>query len=325
MATTQPPVTTTSKLYIPETYVSTIYDKLKAESVIASLMPQQPVLFNNEGMIRVTQRPKTEVVGEGVKKGSTNFDTAARYMKRFKLQTTIRTTEEVEIADEDSSLDLLDFFFGEMSASLGEGVDAVGIHNVNPKTGAVMTGDDSAASIAIAPNGNKVAATSDIIADIDSLPDTVNEYFKVNGIALDSSFANALRKARNPKTGAKEYPGIPLGLNVTNFEGMNAVTSANVSGRPFTTDTGVKAILGDWTKARWGIVREMALRRFDVGDPDGRGYDLAEANEIAFRVEMIFAFGVVYPEAFAVLTSATDEDDEGGDEQGGGDDQTPKA
>lgn len=319
MATTQPPVTSTSKLYIPTTYLPTIYDKVKAESVIASLIPQTPQLYTNDEMIYVTGRPKTEVVGEGGKKGSTSFGTDTRPMKKFKLQTTIRTTEEVEIADEDSSIDLLDFFLDQMTGSLGEGIDAVALHNINPKTAAVMTGDISAASVAIAPNGTQVTATTDLIADIDNLPDSVAPYFNINGIALDNMFANEIRKTRNPKTGAKEYPGIPLGLNVTNFEGMNAVTSANVSGRPFTTDTGAKAILGDWTMARWGVIREMVLRRFDVGDPDGRGYDLSEANEIAFRVEMIFAFGTVYPDAFAVLTSNAEDEDEGGGDEGGGD------
>lgn len=302
MATTTPAVTTTSKLYIPQTYMPTLHDKLKNASVVANLIPQVPQLYTNNNAITVTSRPKAEYVSEGGSKGSTDFSTAPAAMKKFKIHTTIRMTEEVEIADEDSSIELLDFFLGYMTDSLGEGVDAGMLHNINPKTGSAMTGDDSAANVAIALKGTKVDATTDVIADIDSLPDSLVDKFTPNGIALDTKFANELRKARNPKTGAREYPDIPLGLNMTNFEGMNAVTSANVSGRPFaTTDTKVKAIIGDWNQAQWGVIREMALRRFDVGDPDGRGYDLSEKNEIAYRVEMIFAFGLIFPEAFAVL------------------------
>lgn len=302
MATTTPAVTTTSKLYIPQTYMPTLHDKLKHASVIANLIPQVPQLYTNSNAITVTSRPKAEYVSEGGSKGSTDFATAPASMKKFKIHTTIRMTEEVEIADEDSSIELLDFFLGYMTDSLAEGVDAGMLHNVNPKTGAVMTGDDSAANVAIALKGTQVDATTDVIADIDALPDSLVDKFTPNGIALDTKFANELRKVRNTKTGVREYPDIPLGLNVTSFEGMNAVTSANVSGRPFATkDTGVKAIIGDWNQAQWGVIREMALRRFDVGDPDGRGYDLSEKNEIAYRVEMIFAFGLIFPEAFAVL------------------------
>lgn len=306
MATTTPAVTTTSKLYIPQTYMPTLHDKLKNASVIANLIPQVPQLYTNNNAITVTSRPKAEYVSEGGSKGSTDFSTAPAAMKKFKIHTTIRMTEEVEIADEDSSIELLDFFLDYMTDSLAEGVDAGMIHNINPKTGAVMTGDDSAANVAIALKGTQVDATTDVIADIDSLPDSLVDKFTPNGIALDTKFANELRKVRNPKIGSREYPDIPLGLNVTSFEGMNAVTSANVSGRPFaTTDTKVKAIIGDWNQAQWGVIREMALRRFDVGDPDGRGYDLSEKNEVAYRVEMIFAFGLIFPEAFAVLKTPT--------------------
>ena len=82
--------------------------------------------------------------------------------------------------------------------------------------------------------------------------------------------------------------------NITSFEGMNAVTSANVSGRPFATkDTGVKAIIGDWNQAQWGVIREMALRRFDVGDPDGRGYGLTTSQYVTAPKRVLDALAVV--------------------------------
>ena len=294
-------VVNTSKLIIPETYLPTIFDKVTANAVIPTLIPQRPKLYNLDEMIYVTEKPKAQYVQpvEGGAKETTSFGFDTKEMHKFKIQTTIRMTEDTVFANEDSSLELLDLVFDEMGESLGQGVDSGMIHAIDPHTGGAITGADQ---VALAKIGTSVTEGATLQATVDALPDKVIEAgFNVNGIALDNLFANELRKARN-NDGVRLYPDIPLSLEVGNFEGMRAVTSANVSGRGLgITDTGIRAIIGDWNMAQWGVIREMTLRRFDVGDPDNRGYDLAYKNEVAYRVEMIFAFGVVYDDAFAVL------------------------
>lgn len=292
----------TSKLIIPETYLPTIYDKITANAVIPTLIPQAPKLYNLDEMIYVTEKPKTQYVQpvEGGDKNTTGFGFDTKEMHKFKIQTTIRMTEDTEFADEDSQVQLLDKVFDEMGESLGEGIDSGMIHAIDPHTGGAITGADQ---VALAKIGTPITEGATLQETVDALPDKILEAgFNVNGIALDNLFANELRKDRNPNTGARNYPDIPLTLDVGTFEGMRAVTSANVSGRSLgIEDTGIRAIIGDWNMAQWGVIREMALRKFDVGDPDNRGYDLAYKNEVAYRIEMIFAFGVVYNDAFAVL------------------------
>lgn len=300
------PVGTTQKLLIPDVYLPTIYEKIKAASVVPALITQRPRLYNNEELVYATERPKAQYVGEGEGKSSSNWGFETKPMQKFKIQTTIRMTEETQFGDEDSSLELLDYVFSAMSDSLGEGVDSGMIHAIDPFSGSVMS---DAKKVAIAKVGNQVTSTGDLQADVDALPDTVFAAgHNVNGIAMDNMFANDLRKLRNKNTSARLYPDIPLTLDVGNFEGLRAVTSANVSGRSFGLDTGIQAIIGDWNMAQWGIIREMALRRFDVGDPDNRGYDLSYKNEVAYRVEMLFLFGLVYDDAFAVLRTKADSD-----------------
>lgn len=296
-------VANTTKLLIPETYLPTIYDKIKANAVIPTLIPQTPRLYNNEEMIYVTERPKAQYVQPtegGEKNGTSDFGFGTKPMKKFKIQTTIRMTEDTVFADEDSSLELLDYVISEMGDSLGEGIDAGMIHCTDPYLGSML---NDAQDVAIAKVATELSAGASLQATVDSLPDKVLEAgFNPNGIALDNLFANELRKDRNPNTGARNYPDIPLTLEVGNFEGLRAVTSSHVSGRNLSSgDTGIRAIIGDWNMAQWGIIREMTLRRFDVGDPDNKGYDLAFKNEVAYRVELIFAFGVVYDKAFAML------------------------
>lgn len=319
----------TKKLILPDEYLPTIHDKIRETAVVANLATQSPKLYKNQDVIYMTQRPVTEYVGNGVDAGEGGaknrmdwgYDTKA--LTKFKLQTTIRVTEEVEWADEDSSLNLFDNVLDQLNISLGEGVDAGMLHAFNPFPQTIMP---AAKDVAITYIGQDAVYTGDIVKDIDSLPDKViGSRFTPNGIALDTVFANDVRKLRYPNTGLKMYPDIPLSLDMGTFEGLRSVTSGNVSGRSFAGlgDTGIQAIIGDWSQIEWGIIRNVALRRFDVGDPDNAGYDLAYKNEVAYRVEMVFAFGVVYDDAFAILR-ATDDDggDDGGDDgknDGGGD------
>lgn len=294
-------VANTSKLIIPQTYVPTIFDKVRQNAVIPALTTQTPRLYENTDVIYITEKPVAEYVDEGGAKGSSGFGFGHKPMVKFKLHSTIRMTEEVQWADEDGKLYLIDKVLDENSEAIGVGVDAGMIHAWNPGKAAAL---DKANDIAIAKVGTEVSPEATTQETIDALPDKVIEAgFNPNGIALDTMFANELRKSRNANTGARQFPDIPLSLEVGNFEGLRAVTSGNVSGRsiPGMTDTGIKAIIGDWSMFQWGIIREIGLRRFDVGDPDGKGYDLSHNNEIAYRVELVFAAGIVFADAFAFL------------------------
>lgn len=298
-------VLNSTKLVIPDSYLPTIQRKITENAVIPSLIPQTPQLYRNTDIIYLKKKPVAQYVQpvEGGEKETTGAEFETKQMHKFKIQATVRLTEDMIYANEDNNAteDQLNVIFDEMGAALGQAVDAGMIHQFDPHTKGNVT---DAATVALAKVGTPITATSNVQADVDSLPDSILAAgFNVNGIALDNLFANELRKLRNAD-GARLYPNVPLRVNdMGNFEGLNAVVSPNVSGRSFDgmEDTGIRAIIGDWNQAQWGIIREMALRRFDVGDPDNRGYDLAFKNEVAFRLEMIFAFGLVYDDAFAVL------------------------
>lgn len=298
-------VVKTNKLIIPDSYLKTIQDKIQENAVIPSLIPATPHLYNNTEKIYLEQEPVAQYVEpmEGGEKESTDFAFSTKEMHKFKIQATIRMTEDVLYADEDNTAtdDQMDFILDKLQQTLGKGVDAGMIHQFDPHSQQNVT---SAADVALAKIAKEITPTSNLQTDIDALPDSILfAGYNASGIAMDTMFANELRKVRNAD-GVRLYPEVPLKVNTMgSFEGLDAVVSGNVSGRSFKGlgDQGIKAIIGDWTQAQWGIIREMALRRFDVGDPDNRGYDLAFKNEIAYRVEMIFAFGVWDKDAFAVL------------------------
>lgn len=295
----------TTKLIIPDSYLPKIYNKITENAVIPSLIAETPQLYNNTDILYMKKKPVAQYVQpvEGGTKERTDAEFGTKEMHKFKIQTTIRMTEDMIFANDDNTAtdDQLDLIFSEMGNSLGQAVDAGMIHQFDPHTKGTVT---DAATVALSKIAHEVTATSNIQSDADSLPDSIIAAgYNVNGIALDTMYANELRKLRNAD-GMRLYPEVPLTVNTMgSFDGLNAVVSGNVSGRSFEglEETGIRAIIGDWTMAQWGIIRQMALRRFDVGDPDNSGYDLAYKNEVAFRLEMIFAFGIVDDDAFAML------------------------
>lgn len=315
----------TSKLIIPDSYFPNIYKTIAENAVIPSLIQEKPALYNDTDIIYLKKKPVTQYVQpvEGGIKEATDAELGTKEMKKFKVQTTIRLTEDMVWASDDnpSTENQLDLILSEMGESTGQGVDAGMIHQFDPHTQGLVT---DAATVAIAKVGTQVNTTGNVQKDMDSLPDSIIAAgLNVSGVAFDTMYANELRKLRN-NDGLRLYPEVPLKVNTMgSFEGLDAVVSGNVSGRSFDglSDTGIKAIMGAWDMAQWGVIRNIAMRRFDVGDPDNRGYDLSYKNEVAFRVEMVFAFGLVRDDAFAVLRDK--ETDSGGDDDdknSGGDD-----
>lgn len=292
---------TTNKLVIPESYIATINEKIKAKSVIASLKQGKPRMFANANYMVFTEKPHGEFVGEGEAKNPSTAVFAPVVGKPHKFQTTVRMTEEVVWADEDSRMNLLNEVIDALGESVGEGLDYGLIHGWNPRTKAAIPAMQAEALATVA---NQATATDSIQTDIDNLPDLVlRNGYKVDGVALDLMYANELRKLRNENTGAKVYPEVNLNLSPASIEGLRAATSASVSGTNLGVTDGALAIAGDFDMLDWGFVREFAVEKIMYGDPDGLG-DLKRYNQIAYRVEAVFSWAILDPKAFTALKSA---------------------
>lgn len=292
---------TTSNLFIPNQLVPGIVEKMKQESVIMNLAPSSPQLFNpDKNYVVFTQQPEAEYVGEGEAKSSSDWKIEPVKASLHKVQTTVRLTNEVEWADEDNRLQLLETLMGSLTESIARAIDYGMLHAINPLTREVLP---SLQTTALALTANQVTSTGDVQADLDSLPDPVIKNYQVNGIALDRMFANDIRKLRVEATGDKMYPEVKIDLQPGTLDGIRAVTSGNVSGEALGATTGVKAIIGDWSLVKWGMARQLGVERIEYGDPDGYG-DLKRYNQVAFRVEAAFSWAVLDPLGFAVLKSA---------------------
>jgi HK97 family phage major capsid protein len=286
-------------IVLPSTVASVIVNKAKDTSTIAALSPSSPQLFNDSEYLVFSADAEAEVIAEGAAKGVHDYTASAIVGKRFKVQTTTRVTSELKWADEDNQLQIIEQIQADQAGALGRALDYVIYHAVNPKGGAALTGYD-----ALNKTATKVTATADVVYDIDALVNAVNDKYDVNGIALSKSLASTLRQVRAPQTMARYYPDIPINLNVGQFEGIAAATSGTVSGRLCKTDPKVLAFIGDFSLIKWGMVRDLKAEIIEYGDPDQTGVDLKAHNQIAYRTEAVFAYAVIDPAAFAVLSGS---------------------
>lgn len=288
----------TAKLTLPKEVAKGVITKARDTSTIQALSPSTPQLFKDVNHIVFTKEPEAEFVAEGAAKSSTDAGFAPVAGGIHKAQVTIRMNEEVQWADEDNQLQIVDAIVEAAGGALGRALDYGIYHAVNPLTGDVITGWDKLTS-----KGTLVTATSNPQDDIDKLVDKVNEEFDINGFALSKTLANDMRKLRVGATNQRVFPDIPMNLKVGNIEGIPSAVSGTVNGRLATTPTKVLGILGDFSMIKWGIVRDLGMEVIDKGDPDGLG-DLKRYNQIAYRTEIVYSWTVLDCKAFAILKAA---------------------
>jgi hypothetical protein len=123
-------------------------------------------------------------------------------------------------------------------------------------------------------------------------------------VALDPFYASKFSSYRNGTTEQKLYPNFRLGTEVSELEGHRASVSNTVRALGVAAvATNVIGFVGDFSAIRWGIQKSIGLEVIRFGDPDGAG-DLKRNNQVAFRAEVVYGWGIADLNAFAKITDA---------------------
>lgn len=292
------PATNTTNIKLPVEIAKDLVSKVADTSVIQTLSASSPAIFANRASILFTQDPEAEIVGESTQHSSQTVGLKPVDHTIKKLSVTVRFSNEVQWADEDSQLQIVDAIVDKSAAALGRGLDYLVFHGLNPATGMAATG-----LTALTAGATAVTATTDPAADLDALADAVDPGYSISGIGLSKAYASSLRKVRVKNTGLRMFPEIPVNLNTGVVDGLAAATSNTVSGTLAKTATKVLAVMGDFNLIKWGIVRDINIETIETGDPDGLG-DLKRLGQIAYRAEVVYSYAVIDPKGFAVLKSA---------------------
>ena len=249
----------------------------------------------------LTAPPKAELVGEGGQKSPTPTTYGAKTINPFKLQVTMRFSQEVQWADEDVQIGVLQDLASNAGIALGRALDLVGIHKINPLTGTVsdLVKEgliDTTQKVEL--TGTKYDEAIEAAAGV-----IISSGYTPSGIAMDPTLSFGLSTMRDAN-GRKIYPEIGFGQNLTNFSGMQASVSDTVSAKnEITADTNLLGIIGQFDAFRWGVQRSIGAHLIEYGDPDGLG-DLQRQNQIAIRAEIVYGIGILDQKAFTKIMKA---------------------
>lgn len=291
-------ILTTGDLNVPTQILNPWLKNVSQASVVSQLSGATPMKFG-KGEAFTFDIGEAEYVGEGANKGPSTVTHAVQTVEPYKFHKTVRWTEEVQWADEDHQLEVVEEILSLIQPSLSRALDFGILHGINPNTGT----RPSAMARALTDTTNVVSAGTGV-----GLVDAADQLVLATGnvpsdMAIAPGFAGQFATARDDQ-GRKLYPGLNLGANLSEFEGHRATTSRTVSDLGVLKgESGVQAFVGDFSAIRWGIQKTLGLEVIRYGDPDGQG-DLKRNNQIAFRAEVVYGWGIAELDAFAKIAVA---------------------
>ncbi|WP_135451315.1 phage major capsid protein [Mycobacterium sp. DL99] len=303
----------TGSFSLPKHMVPGVWQKAQGQSVLARLSAADPQEFGEQQYMTLTAPPRGEVVGEAAQKSESTAQFAPVTAIPRKVQVTQRFSQEVKWADDSRQLGVLQTMADLSGVALGRALDLIGIHGINPLTGAALSGSPAK----ILDTTNVVELDTATLAKPDQAIEAavglvLADSLSPNGVAIDNGFAFSLATQRDSQ-GRKLYPELGFGATATAFSGLNAAVSDTVRGGPEavtastgayrTTNPNVKAIAGDFSAFRWGVQVNVPLELIEFGDPDGLG-DLKRQNQIAIRAEVVYGIGIMSTDAFAQVKDA---------------------
>ena len=289
----------TGSLTIPKQKLDPWLGKVRYGSAVAALSAQTPMTFG-EGDVWSFSIGEAEYVGEGAQKGASTVVATSKTVKPYKFHKTIRMNEEVMWADEDRQMGVVDQILAEIQPSLSRALDFGVFHEINPTGGAVVAAMNG--GLTDTTNLVEYAAADKPYVSLDAADGLVlADGFVPRDIALDPSYAAKFSALRSTASEQKIYPNFVLGTEVSELDGHRAAVSNTVRGTGvLAVDTKVLGFVGDFSAIRWGVQKSIGLEVIRFGDPDGGG-DLKRNNQVAFRAEVVYGWGIASLDAFSKI------------------------
>ncbi|MGH3504323.1 MAG: hypothetical protein ACRDQA_26005 [Nocardioidaceae bacterium] len=299
----------TGDLTIPKEILDPWLGKIKDGSAVATLSDSQPMLFGS-GEAFIFDIGEAEYVGEGGSKGGSEVTSKSQTTDPFKFHKTVRWNEEVMWADEDHQLGVVRQILDLIQPALSRALDYGIFHGINPKSGDAVTAmattlSDTANSVEYVGTGANIDKPYVSLDAADAL--VLADSYVPRDVALDPTYAAKFSALRGTNSEQKLYPNFRLGVSTSELDGHRASVSKTVGAKNVaSTATNVLGFVGDFGTVRWGIQRSLGLEVIRYGDPDGLG-DLKRKNQVAFRSEVVYGWGIADLDAMAKVVDAVTE------------------
>lgn len=286
----------------PPELTNNLFSLVKGESAIAKLSASEAIPFNGNTVFTFTLDNEVDLVAENGAKSNGGATITPVSMQPVKVEYGTRISDEFMYAAEEIQLQYLQAFADGFSKKAARGLDIMAFHGVNPRskaTASVLTNKNFDDLVTKKVTFDSSAPQDNVEAAIELLQ---NADFDVTGMAMAPAFKSALAKV---KTGANLntplFPELGWGNEASTINGLPVATNNTVS---FNSSPD-RALVGNFRDYfRWGIARQIPIKVIEYGNPDNSDMgDLQGHNQVYIRGELYIGFGILVPDAFALIAS----------------------
>lgn len=279
----------------PHELVTEMIDAVQGKSTLAKLSGRKPMAFSGTDAFVFTLDREVDIVAENGAKSNGGATVTPVTMVPIKFEYGSRVSDEFIYCAEEKRMEYLRTFLDGYAKKMARGFDIAAMHGLNPRTGtaSAVVGTNNLDSLI--PAGNQITATTDPDADIESAAAAVIAAgHEVTGIAVSPTEASALAALK--VNGVKQYPELAWGGS-----------PENINGKQFDINSTITAKLGYAGNFRdyfhWGYCDDIKFEVIEYGNPDNDATlgDLKGHNQVYIRAEMYIGWGILDPNAFAVI------------------------
>ena len=285
-------------LFTPE-LTNQLISLVRGKSSLARLSASQPIPFNGETEFTFALDKEVDLVAENGAKSNGGATIATVTMQPVKVEYGMRVSDEFRYAAEEIQLRYLEAFADGFAKKVARGLDIMAFHGVNPRTG-------STASVLNNKNFDDLVSNT-VVYDSSAPQDNVEAAIEliqaaehdVTGMAMSPAFKSALAAVKaGTNLNTALFPQLGWGAEVGQINGLPVDANSTVN---FNSNAD-RAIVGNFADFfKWGIARQIPVEMIEYGDPDNSGSDLKGHNQVYLRGEAYLGWGILVPEAFAII------------------------
>lgn len=285
----------------PTEVVEEMFSTVRGKSALARLSAERPIPFNGETHFVFSASDEVSVVAEGDAKPAGNGTVTTKVVTPVTFLYQMRVSDKFMKAGDATRLRYMMTFAEGFGRKIARGVDIAAFHGIDPKTKAPASFKATNSFDGLVDN----LVTYDAAAIDDNIDAAITAAAaeQITGLALSPVAGAALSKIK--VNGVPQYPEFRFGRNPESFYGMAVDVNSTVSYMEADAAKTDHVIVGDFAGAfRWGYAENIPFEVIEYGDPDGTGRDLKQYNEVLLRSEAYVGWGILDPEAFAIVQTA---------------------
>ena len=287
----------------PVELTNQMFNLVRGKSSLARLSGAEPIPFNGERVFTFNFDKEADLVAENGAKSNGGATIAPVTITPVKIEYGMRVSDEFKYAAEDIQLQYLTAFAEGFARKAARALDIMAFHGVNPRTGnsaSSISGNNFDALINQVVSYDSSAPQDNVTAAIDIIQGNEHD---VTGMAISPAFKSALAAVKKGATSYEPlFPELGWGREVGEINGLPTDANSTVS----FNSSADKAVVGNFADYfKWGFAREIPLEVIEYGNPDNDpdAGDLKGHNQIYLRGEAYVGWGILVPEAFAIIKS----------------------